>query len=157
MPEFQFPGLTIGGASNYPNYTWQDTYSGRLDVNWHLGRHETKFGGEFLRVRDTKDWSLNRRGTYVFNTRPSDAELERRFPADAWNDPAAWDISGLEPYLQRFDINFHPDYLVDMPRPTLALWFGDNWRVDEQPVRQPRRPLRRGLGRDQSARRHRHA
>ena len=65
----------------------------------------------------------------MFNTRPSDAELERRFPADAWNNPAAWDISGLEPYLQRFDINFNPDYLVDTPRPTLALWFGDNWRI----------------------------
>ena len=67
----------------------------------------------------------------MFNTRPSDAELERRFPADAWNDPSRWDISGLEPYLQRFDINFHPDYLVDIPRPTLALWFGDNWRVTD--------------------------
>jgi hypothetical protein len=128
VPEFQFPGLTVGGQRNYPNYTWQDTYSSRLDVNWHLGRHQTKFGGEFLRVRDTKNWSLNRRGTYVFATRPSDAELERRFPADAWNNPAAWNISGLEPYLQRFDINFHPDYLVDTPRPTLALWYGDNWR-----------------------------
>jgi hypothetical protein len=129
VPQFNFPGLTIGGQANYPNYTWQDTYSARADVTWHTGRHDAKFGGEFLRVRDTKNWSLNRRGTYVFNTRPSDAELERRFPADAWNDPSRWDISGLEPYLQRFDINFHPDYLVDTPRPTMALWFGDNWRM----------------------------
>jgi hypothetical protein len=131
VPQIQFPGLTLGGQRNYPNYTWQDTYSSRLDANWHLGRHETKFGGEFLRVRDTKNWSLNRRGTYVFSTRPSDAELERRFPAAAWNNPAAWDISGLEPFLQRFDINFHPDYIVDTPRPTLALWFGDNWRITD--------------------------
>lgn len=129
VPQFNFPGLTIGGQANYPNYTWQDTYSGRGDVTWHLGSHDMKIGGEFLRVRDTKNWSLNRRGTYVFNTRPSDAELERRFPADAWNDPTRWDISGLEPYLQRFDINFHPDYRIDIPRPTLALWFGDNWRI----------------------------
>jgi hypothetical protein len=129
VPQINFPGLTLGGQANYPNYTWQDTYSARLDVTWHRGSHDAKFGGEFLRVRDTKDWSLNRRGTYVFNTRPSDAELERRFPADAWNDPSRWDISGLEPYLQRFDINFHPDYRVNTPRPTLGLWFGDNWRV----------------------------
>ena len=131
VPQIQFPGLTLGGQRNYPNYTWQDTYSGRLDTTWHVARHDTKFGGEFLRVKDTKNWSLNRRGTYVFSTRPSDAELERRFPADAWDDPSRWDISGLEPYLQRFDINFHPDYLVDTPRPTLALWFGDNWRVTD--------------------------
>jgi hypothetical protein len=128
VPEFSFPGLTIGGIRNYPNYTWQDTFSGRTDVSWHLDRHQIKFGGEFLRIRDTKDWSLNRRGTYVFSSRPSDAELERRFPADAWNDPLRWDVSGLEPFLQRFDINFHPDYAVDIPRPTVAIWFGDTWR-----------------------------
>ena len=131
VPEFVFPGLTIGGVRNYPNYTWQDTYSGRFDMNWHRNRHEMKVGVEYLRVRDTKDWSLNRRGTYVFSSRPSDAELERRFPADAWNNPARWDISGLEPFLQRFDINFHPDYVVDVPRPTFAVWFGDNWRVTD--------------------------
>jgi hypothetical protein len=129
VPQINFPGLTLGGQSNYPNYTWQDTYSGRMDATWHRGSHDAKFGAEFLRVRDTKDWSLNRRGTYVFSTRPSDAELERRFPADAWDDPTRWDISGLEPYLQRFDINFHPDYRVETPRPTLGLWFGDNWRM----------------------------
>jgi hypothetical protein len=102
-----------------------------MDVTVHRSRHDVKLGGEFLRVKDTKNWSLNRRGTYVFNTRPSDAELERRFPADTWDDPSRWDISGLEPYLQRFDINFHPDYLVDTPRPTAALWFGDNFRVND--------------------------
>ena len=131
VPEFQFPGLTLGGQANYPNDTWQNTYSARFDATLHSGRHDQKFGGEFLRVRDTKEWSLNRRGTYVFNTRPSDAELERRFPADAWDDPARWDISGLEPYLQRFDINFHPDYLIDIPRPTYAVWWGDNWHVSD--------------------------
>ena len=128
VPEFSFPGLLIGGVRNYPNYTWQDTYSGRADVSWHRERHQIKFGGEFLRIKDTKDWSLNRRGTFVFSSRPSDAELERRFPASAWNDPLRWDIAGLEPFLQRFDINFHPDYAVDVPRPTLAIWFGDTWR-----------------------------
>ncbi len=129
VPQFNIPGLTIGGASNYPNDTWQNTYSGRVDINGHKGAHDFKIGGEYLRVRDTKEWSLNRRGTYVFNTRPSDAELERRFPADAWDDPSRWDVSGLEPYLNRFDINFHPDYLIDIPRPTMALWIGDNWRA----------------------------
>src|SRR5688572_32151875 len=36
------------------------------------------------------------RGTYRFSITPSVEELDRRFPADAWNNPAAWDISGLE-------------------------------------------------------------
>jgi hypothetical protein len=129
VPQIGIPGLTLGGQRNYPNYTWQDTYSTRLDTILNKAGHNMKVGAEFLRVKDTKNWSLNRCGTYVFNTRPSDAELERRFPADAWDDPPSWDISGLEPHLQRFDINFHPDYIVDIPRPTLALWFGDNWQV----------------------------
>ncbi|MEQ1756950.1 MAG: TonB-dependent receptor [Vicinamibacterales bacterium] len=132
VPQIAFPGLTLGGQANYPNYTWQDTYSGRADLNSHMGNHDVKIGGEFLRVKDTKYWNLNRRGTYTFSTRPSDAELERRFPADAWNDPSRWDISGLEPFLQRFDINFHPNYEIDIPRPTLALWFGDNWRISDK-------------------------
>jgi hypothetical protein len=129
VPRFQFPSLTLGGQYNYPNHTWQDTYSARAEMNWQRGRHEMKFGGEFLRVKDTKVWDLNRRGTYVFNKTPSTAELEARFPADAWDNPAAWNIAGLEPYLQEFQVNFNPDYLVNTPRPTLALWFGDNWRV----------------------------
>jgi hypothetical protein len=132
VPEYAFPGLTIGGVYNYPNYTWQDTYSGRGDVNWHKGRHHVKGGVEYLRVRDTKDWSLGRRGRFVFASRPSDAELERRFPADAWDDPSRWDLTGLEPFLQRFDINFHPDYEIDVPRPTLAMWVGDNWRLTDR-------------------------
>ena len=57
--------------------------------------------------------------------------LDADFPADAWNNPSAWNISGLEPYLQEFDIFFNQDYLVDMPRPTTAAWFGDNWRVTD--------------------------
>jgi hypothetical protein len=128
VPRLQFPSLTLGGQYNYPNHTWQDTYSGRAEFNWSVGKHETKFGAEFLRVDDTKVWDLNRRGTYVFNKTPSTAELEARFPAADWNNPSAWNITGLEPYLQEFDINFNPDYLVNTPRPTLALWFGDNWR-----------------------------
>ncbi|MGE0811950.1 MAG: carboxypeptidase regulatory-like domain-containing protein [Vicinamibacterales bacterium] len=131
VPEYAFPGLTIGGIYNYPNYTWQDTYSGRFDLNWHATRHDLKVGIEYLRVRDTKNWSLGRRGRFVFASRPSDAELERRFPADAWDDPSRWDLTGLEPYLQRYDINFHPDYEIDVPRPTVAMWIGDNWRVTD--------------------------
>ncbi len=131
VPEYAFPGLTIGGIYNYPNYTWQNTFSGRGDLNWHKGRHHIKAGGEYLRVQDTKDWSLGRRGRFVFASRPSDAELERRFPADAWNDPSRWDLTGLDSLLQRYDINFHPDYEINVPRPTVAVWIGDNWRVTD--------------------------
>ena len=91
---FQFPTLTLGGQQNYPNYTWQDNFQGRLDVNWHKGKHEMKFGGELQKDRDTKVWDLNRRGTYVFNNAAVDGDA--RTPAsrqDAWNNPSAWNIN----------------------------------------------------------------
>ena len=50
-------------------------------------------------------------------------------PAGAWDDPSRWDISLLQPYLQRFSVFFHEDYLVDVGRSQTAAWFGDNWRV----------------------------
>ena len=38
---------------------------------------------------------LNRRGTYVFNTPAVDARFSSAaFPADAWDDPSRWDLSG---------------------------------------------------------------
>ena len=142
VPVFQFPsGLTLGGQQNYPNYTWQTEYSSRADVNWHVGKHELKFGVEYLGDRDTKVWDLNRRGTYVFNKLPSTAILEADFPQNAWNNPAAWNISNLKPYLQEFDIFYNPNYLVNVPRPYSAAWIGDNWRATEQPDGQPRPAL----------------
>jgi hypothetical protein len=128
VPVFQFPTLSLGGQQNYPNYTWQDEYQARLDINWHKGKHEMKIGGEILKDRDTKVWDLNRRGTYVFNKLPPASLLEADFPTNAWNNPTAWNISNLLPYLQEFDIFFNKDYLVDVPRPYVAGWFGDNWR-----------------------------
>ena len=150
VPRIQFPGLTLGGVYNYPNYTYQDTYSGRAEVNWHLGKHETKFGGEFLRVRDTKVWDLNRRGTYVFNRTPSSAELEAASRPSAWNDPSS--LGHQRPRAVSAGI---PDQLQPgLPRRHASADAGAVVRRQlaggQQPVGHPRRPLRRGLGRDQS-------
>ena len=98
-------------------------------MNWHAGKHEMKFGGEFLKDRHTKVWDLNRRGTFTFNRQPSTAILEAAFPQDAWDDPSGWDLSLLQPFLQQYSVFFHDDYLVDVGRSQSAAWFGDNWRV----------------------------
>jgi len=124
---YSFPGLGIGGATNQPNSYWSDTYTFRYDLSWYRGGHDLKFGGEFLRVHDRGYWFNVAFGNMVFNSRPPD--LERRFPADAWNNPNAWDLTGLDSYAQRLDQNFRPDWNNDLPRPTVALWIGDNWRV----------------------------
>ena len=129
VPVFQFPNLSLGGQQNFPNYSWMKQYPARVEVNWHVGSHDIKYGGEFLKDRHTKVWDLNRRGTFTFNRQPSTAILEAAFPEDSWDNPAAWDLSLLQPFLQQYSVFFHDDYLVNVPRSQTAAWFGDNWRV----------------------------
>ena len=129
-PNYVFPGgIIFGQRRNYPQEFFQNTISARYDLTMTAGRHDMKFGGEFLRWHDTGQWQLLSRGEYIFTSTPAD--LLRRFPIDAWNDPSRWDVSGLDASVQRFDQNFG-DWTIDIPRPTWALWFGDTWRMKEQ-------------------------
>jgi hypothetical protein len=126
---FVFPGLTVGGPRNFPQWFYQKQLSARYDLTWHRDRHDFKIGGEFLGWKDYGEWHLLERGEYIFNTRPPD--LERRFPADSYNNPAAWDVSGLDARVQRFDQNFG-DWTFEIPRPTWAIWFGDTWKATDK-------------------------
>jgi hypothetical protein len=126
-PNYVFPGGTIfGQRRNYPQEFFQNTISARYDLMMTAGRHDMKFGGEFLRWHDTGQWQLLSRGEYIFTSTPAD--LARRFPIDAWDDPSRWDVTGLDSIVQRFDQNFG-DWTIDIPRPTWAVWFGDTWRM----------------------------
>ena len=129
-PNYVFPGnIIFGPRRNYPQEFFQNTISARYDLTMTAGRHDMKFGGEYLRWHDTGQWQLLSRGEYIFNATPAD--LARRFPVDAWNDPSRWDVTGLDAIANRYDQNFG-DWTIDIPRPTWAVWFGDTWRVNEQ-------------------------
>ena len=129
-PNYVFPGnMIFGQRRNYPQEFFQNTISARYDLTMTAGRHDMKFGGEFLRWHDTGQWQLLSRGEFIFTSTPAD--LTRRFPADAWNDPSRWDVTGLDSIAQRFDQNYG-DWTIDIPRPTWAIWFGDTWRMNEQ-------------------------
>jgi hypothetical protein len=128
-PNYVFPSLTVGQRRNYPQEFFQDTISARYDLNWTVGSHDMKVGAEYLRWHDTGQWQLLSRGEFVFTRNPTD--LDRRFPADAWDDPSRWDVTGLDGFVQRYDLNFG-DWTIDIPRPTIALWFGDTWRMNNQ-------------------------
>jgi hypothetical protein len=128
-PNYVFPALTVGQRRNYPQEFYQNTWSARYDLNWTVNSHDMKFGAEYLRWHDTGQWQLLSRGEFIFTRNPAD--LERRFPADAWNDPTRWDVTGLDGFVQRYDLNFG-DWTIDIPRPTVALWFGDTWRMNNQ-------------------------
>ncbi len=127
-PNYVFPGLTIGQRRNYPQEFFQNTISARYDLSKSWGRHDSKFGGEYLRWHDTGSWQLLSRGEYIFTSIPAD--INRRVPFDAWNDPTRWDFTGLDATLQRFDQNFG-DWTIDIPRPTWAVWVGDTWRMSD--------------------------
>jgi hypothetical protein len=131
FPGFQFPGLLIGGRPNFDQSFKQATPSIRYDLTWHRGRHDVKLGGEYLAWHDKGGYWPARlfRGMFIFNSRPPD--LEARFPADAWDDPTRWNITGLEPYVERFDQDFGSG-AIDNPRPNYGVWFGDTWRATDR-------------------------
>jgi hypothetical protein len=130
VPEYVFSNITIGPRNNYPQTFWQKTWQARYDLNLTYSKHTIKIGTEVFRGRDTATWFLGRAGRMFFTQLPSPAEMARRFPIDQWNNPAAWDVAGLDSIVQRFDINYHPlDWAIDIPRPQWAVWFGDTWQV----------------------------
>ena len=52
---------------------------------------------------------------------------------DAANSNVAVESRGRARCTATFDQNFHPGgWAIDVPRPTFAVWFGDNWRVNDQ-------------------------
>jgi hypothetical protein len=124
-PNYVFPGLTVGQRRNYPQEFFQDTWSARYDLTTSIGKHDLKVGAEFLRWHDTGQWQLLSRGEFIFNSAPPD--LARRFPT--WDDPRTWDLTGLDDRVQRFDQNFG-DWTIDIPRPSVALWIGDTWKIN---------------------------
>lgn len=125
-PNYVFPTITIGQRRNYPQEFFQNTFSFRYDITTSRGAHDLKAGVEFLRWKDTGQWQLLSRGEFIFSTTPAD--LARRFPFDAWNDPSRWDLSGLDATVSRFDQNFG-DWTINIPRPTFAIWVGDTWKI----------------------------
>ena len=125
-PSYNFINGTIGPPQNFPQLFDQRMVTARYDVSMVRGTHELKAGGEFLGWKDTGEWHLAERGVYNFRANPPD--LERRFPASASDNPTAWDVSGLDSFATNFLQNTG-NWNVDIPRPTYAVWVGDNWRV----------------------------
>jgi hypothetical protein len=133
IPEYNFPGLTIGAPYNYPQFHTGGTWTARYDVSWHKSKHDVKVGAEYLRVNDTGDWYIQAAGRYTMTSVP--ANLGALVPADAALDPTRWNLAGLSPLVQRFDRNYARngfENLFDTLRPMYAVWIGDNWRASDR-------------------------
>jgi hypothetical protein len=129
--QYDFPSLSIGAPYNYPQIFHQRNFESRYDLTWHKSAHDFKIGGEFIYVTNTGDWFIQQVGRMTLLSVPAD--IGTRIPQDAWDDPSRWNLAGLDSIVQRFDKNFHPgDWTIDVPRPTVAVWIGDTWRVSNQ-------------------------
>jgi hypothetical protein len=129
-PQYDFPGLSIGAPYNFPQHPRQNNWEGRYDLNWTRGSHDMKFGAEYLHVQHSGDWYIQAVGRYTMSSVPSN--LGALVPAGAALDPSQWNLAGLSPQTLRFDQNYSYsgwENIIDSPRPTFAVWFGDNWRA----------------------------
>ena len=126
--EYRVPGLNMGAPYNYPQTLNQNNWTGRIDLSAHKARHDLKIGGEYIHVHNGGPWYIQRAGFFTFNSAPSN--LGAVIPQDAAFDATRWNLQPLNPLARDFQVNFtQGDWTIDVPRPTYAVWVGDNWRT----------------------------
>jgi hypothetical protein len=127
-PEYRVPGLTFGAPYNYPQTLNQNNWTGRADLSWHKQSHDLKIGTEYIHVHNGGPWYIQRAGFFTFNSAPP--VLGVVLPPGTALDPSKWNLAPLNPLARDFQVNFtQGDWTIDVPRPTYAIWFGDNWRA----------------------------
>jgi hypothetical protein len=124
-PQYSFPGLSIGIPSNHPQ-KWIETFvTSRYDLTWNTGAHAFKIGMEGRVGGEEGWWYKGSRGNMQFRALPAD--IARRF-ADPL-DSSQWDLTGLDSLGTRYTINYSNNFNYNTPRPMVAGWIGDTWRV----------------------------
>jgi hypothetical protein len=139
VPEYIFPGITLGPNWNYPEEWWERFVTTRYDYTVTAGRHDLKIGAEVRLGGNTGWWLARSRGQMRFSSLPSNAST--RFPASAATDPSQWDFTGLDATALRYEIYYARygggiddmgDWSFDIPRPAIAGWIGDTWRMNRR-------------------------
>jgi len=128
--EYRVPGLTFGAPYNYPQTLNQNNWTGRADFSIHKDKHDIKIGGEYINVHNGGPWFIQRAGFFTFNSAP--ANLATVLPPGQELNPGAWNLAPLNSIARDYQVNFarnESDWTIDVPRPTYAIWLGDNWRV----------------------------
>ena len=68
MPEIDVTGLTSLGRNNQVRYLApQITYSTTEAMTWFRGKHNVKFGGEWIRSLNHDQWGTTQSGDFTFN------------------------------------------------------------------------------------------
>jgi len=129
--QYSFPGLTLGKPYNYPQWLYQNNIESRYDLSWHKSKHDIKMGGEFIYAHITALWFLQQQGIMTFTSVPAD--ITTRIPQNQPYDVSKWNLTGLDPLVQRFERNYNRgDWTLDVPGPTWSVWLGDTWRLNNQ-------------------------
>jgi hypothetical protein len=126
--EYRVPGLTFGAPYNYPQTLNQNNWTGRVDLSAHREKHNLKVGFEYIHVHNGGPWYIQRAGFFTFNSAPPN--LAAVLPQDGALDASTWSLQPLNALARDYQVNFtEGDWTIDVPRPTYAVWVGDNWRV----------------------------
>jgi carboxypeptidase family protein len=131
--EYRVPGLTFGAPYNYPQTLNQNNWTGRADFSLHNGKHDLKMGGEYIHVHNGGPWFIQRQGFFTFNSAPTN--MAAVLPLDGALNASSWNLAPLNPVARDFQVNFaanEDDWIIDVPRPTYAVWVGDNWKMNSQ-------------------------
>ena len=82
-PVITLRGFNIGGGTNFPQFIGQDVYTLRNDLTISAdlrGRHDMRFGGEYLKYLMWHDWCNFLRGNLIADNGPVPANIEQLFP-----------------------------------------------------------------------------
>ena len=128
---FDFTGYSIGSATNTPQRTGERNYQFRDDMttsfNWR-GRHDLRFGGEFIRYTMPQSWSNIGSGRFTINAAPP-ANIEQLFPV--WDDASTWNINALSPLIRDFTVSIG-NFSYTLKRQIYAAWFQDDWKLGDR-------------------------
>ena len=127
VPNFSFPGVSIGPPTNYTQYFYQRNPSARGDVTYTRGSHAFKIGGEWVWHNEVGEWHQLDRGQFTMTSVP--VNINDLFPQSQWNNPQAWNYQALLPYTLSFQQNFSLDFKVPLYQTLWSAWFGDTWRT----------------------------
>jgi hypothetical protein len=127
-PLIQFSGYTIGSAANTPQRTGEHNYQFRDDLTTSYGfggRHDVKFGGEFIRYTMPQNWCNICDGQFTSNQRPP-ANIESLIPV--WNDASTWNMAALSPLMRDYTVSIG-NFAWTLKRQIYAAWYQDDWKV----------------------------
>lgn len=124
-PELDFSDTTIGGGYCDPENINQEIWSFHNDAYWVKGKHNLKFGGEYLHELLHGSYGMNRRG-HATLTDDSSTDFVALFPN--LFDSTTWDWTALNSITQTYTQTFGP-LGSGLPFNMIGFWLQDDWKV----------------------------